>query len=81
MTFQQRNEWSYSRLENEYITVKSHRYSSDIDLKLVSFSAQCKIFFLKQRHEANELQNMSHCIKICFLGFASNNFELSDWVN
>ena len=46
----------------KYITVKSHRYSSDIDLKLVSFSAQCKIFFLKQRHEANEL-------KICRTAF------------
>ena len=62
MTFQGRNEWSYSRPKNEYITVKSHRYSSDIDLLLVSFSAQCKIVFLKQRHEANEL-------KICRTAF------------
>ena len=62
MTFQQRNDWSYSRPKNEYITVKSHRYSSDIDLKLVSFSAQCNFFFLKQRHEANEM-------KICRTAF------------
>ena len=56
MTFQRRNKWSYSRPKNECITVKSHRSSSDIDLYLVSFSAQCKIFFLQQRHEAAELK-------------------------
>ena len=69
----------FLKAEKKYITVQSHRYSSDRDLQLFSFSAQCKIFFLKQCHEANELKICR--IQFCFLGFASNNFELSDWVN
>ena len=42
------------KAENEYITVKSHRSSSDIDHSLLV--PNVKIFLLKQRHEANELK-------------------------
>ena len=64
--------WLESLKDEKWIY--NSKITPDIDLKLVSFSAQCIIFFLKQRHEANEL-------KICRTAFNFVSWDLHQTIS